>query len=316
VLGDPLLADALNHSRSQFLTSTGQNRTQAGSVNPTAIRAGEAVARKLGGLSLADVGPELGKLKPKERIQLEAAVRSGSVNSKEILGAMLLGASAAAQLTLLKGLPRNTLDELRVLVRGGTNPNMALSVTIEVAAQTAWGKAHPPVLEKLRKAHTEYRVQADLAQGLGWTDGNVIKVNPEMLKCPEAMAAVLAHQGTHLHQGTPCCGGLRALSLAGETAGSVAAAMVWDEIGMRWDSTIPNQLELLNGPAAALKTGGEKAVLALVGQAYIKTAEEKIRERKSDATNYTPREPDDTMAAWEARARGFREEVAAATAKK
>ncbi len=313
-LGRMGLADGAGSLGALSLESLELNKMEAG-TKKSSTRPGEAIGRKLAGLSMEKAGEAIALLSPKELTQLEAAVKAGKVTGKEIVGALLNGKAAGDQVALLKGLPAKTMDGLRELVRSGAtdkNANIAVAVGIEVAAQTKWGKANPKAVQKLREAHTEYKIVGNLGEGLGAAADGAIRFKKELLKSPEALAAVLAHEGTHLHQGTSCCGGQGASSLAGETEGNVASAKVWEQMGDKSDPALAKTtLEQLNAYSAAFKKGGTAEVKKRVGAAYIKNAEEKIAERKLDSpSTAAARKPDDTLAAWEAQAEKFRKDLA------
>ncbi len=276
----------------------------------------DTLTKPFEGLSPADADAQAGKLSPGpkgDRAQLEAAVKKGTVKDPKVVAALLNSAMTTTdQLALLKGLPKETLKALSPAIRLGTiklQPNVVVSMGIEMAARTKWGAANPKIVDQLRTSHADGKITVGLKAGLGATEDGKIRLNADLLKSPEAMASIVAHEGTHLLQKNP------KPTLEDEVQGNVSGAAVWGEIGSNLDVAVASHLEQLNGYANLLKTGGADAVRTRVATAYIKDAEQHVAERKAESPPKT-HAADDTAEAWQAKADGFRKELAEAEAAK
>ncbi len=262
----------------------------------------------------AETLDEVFKLSPGpkgERAELIAQVKAGKVTDPKVVGALLKSSmSAQDAVDLLKGMPKSALESLKPLLRAGELTRVAsVAVGIELAAQTEWGKKNPKVVEKLRTALIDDKIKANLKTGLGSTQNGEMNLKQDLLKTPEALAAVLAHEGVHLHQGSDCCGGKGATSIAGETEGNVAQAQVWSALGDPKDKA--SYTAQLNAYSEAFETGGVAAVQTRVGQMYLKNAEEKLASRKAETPDeQKARSADDNVAAWEAMVKELKSELA------
>lgn len=273
----------------------------------------EEVAKKFTGLDAAATTAELGKLSKPELAALKAGITSGKVTDVKLTLAVLDTVGPAEQSKILKGIPKASLDGLKAAVRAGTtgkDDKIAIAVGIEVAAQTAWGKANPKVVETLRA--NGKNITADLAAGLGATDSGKIQLKPILLKSPEALAAILAHEGTHLQQGKGASG------VDGEVKGNVAQAEVWNEIGNRSDPAVPDNTDQLNAYGDAMKAGGALAVKERLVGKYLENAQNHLAEVTADTEKHPKkkRRADNTVEAWTAQVAVYQKEVDAIAAAK
>lgn len=252
-------------------------------------------ARSLEGKSQDDVGAAWAALGPKERAALTKALRSGAVNSPRLTVATLNGLDNQGQQDFLKKLPQAALAALTVTLRGDPSPKtrVVVAVSIELAGRTPWAKKNPDAMKALRAVHADNKLIGGEKGGLGSYRDGVVRYADTLLRSPEALAAVLAHEGLHARQGS---GGAEATSPEGEAAGVLAQSAVWSAIGDKDDANLSAEHRTQLNKYAALAKTGEKAVLKEVVSQYLARAKEKVAER--EAKPGSAKGDDDTAAAW------------------
>ncbi len=311
LISGPRLAQQAGNSSpslSQLLTGPTPN-AEAGIASVFAEVQGNSMNAKTDSEVLAEVytlSPGPGGTREK----LIASVKAGKVTDAATIAALLKSTMSGKEAAgLLKGMPKKALESLKSVMRRGELTRVAsVALGIELAAQTDWGKKNPKVIDGLRAALGDDKIKANLKEGLGATENGEINLKEDLLKNPEAMAAILAHEGVHVHQGSDCCGGKGATSIAGETEGNVAQAQVWSQLGNPKDPA--GYTAQLNAYSEAYKTGGAGAVKARVGQMYLKNAEEKLAARKAETPEQQKaRDADDNVAAWDAMVKGLKSEL-------
>jgi hypothetical protein len=140
-------------------------------------------------------------------------------------------------------------DALVAAIRAGgvTDQKVLLPVAFELAASTPWGRGADgkPVLDQVRKMYVDGKVNIGTVfnDNLGIThparesDGRVggkgttsgITLNTKLSGAPEALAAVLAHEGLHAYQYARALTPTKDLQV--EVGASLVGARVWSELG-------------------------------------------------------------------------------------
>lgn len=254
------------------------------------------LARSLQGMTPEARGSALAQL------TLPQAQALAKVADPAVMVALLKARMSGEQTTLLEGLSGKQLDALKQEMRAGRvdSPMVQTGISLETLARSKWAKGHQQVVTALREGFAQGNVRADASEGLGQTRDGVLRVSAKLLGSPEGLAAILAHEGTHLTQGAD------ASTPQGEFAGNVAQAQVWAELGNRKDAKLePEHLAQLNAYSDALTAGGATAVERRVGEKYLQNANEKIAERKAHPD--AAWKSGDTQADWEAQASKFKQ---------
>lgn len=166
------------------------------------------------------------------------------------------------------------LQEIGQQMRAGLVEDLGLqlAVSTELAARSQWGKDNPEIVEYQRQAVVDGKVNFASGRGAGRTEtSGEITMNAELSKSPEALAALLAHEATHSYH--TANGGMDKSVYAEETAGNLASAQVWAELGNPNDTNLSkNQLDGLNEYAQLYKSAGEDGVQARVAAEYASEA--------------------------------------------
>lgn len=261
-------------------------------------------AKSLAGKSREQVGEAFAALEPKQQEAVKAALVKGTLKSPQLAMAALNGMPPKDQQAFLKKFSKSTLQDLTRALRAEPAPGklayVVVAVSVELAGRTKWAEKNKGAMDALRKTHADLKLMGGEKDGLGSFRDGTIKYADKLLKSPEALAATLAHEGVHAHQGANCCGGEGPTSPAGEAQGTMAGAQVWGELKPdgkddRLESANLTQLNKYTGLAKG--KDGEKAVLKEVTTQYLKRAEEKVTERKNNPDkNYST---GDTAADWE-----------------
>lgn len=177
---------------------------------------------------------------------------------------------ASVRMAQVQNLSDAQLQDIAEAMRSGLVEDLGLQLAVgtELAARTQWGKDHPEVVEYQRQAVVEGKVRFAEGRGAGRTEtSGEITMDPSLKRSPEALAAALAHEATHSHHATN--GGMDASIYAEETAGNLASAQVWSEIGKPQDAQLsPTKLETLNEYARLYKSSGEDGVQTRVAAEY------------------------------------------------
>jgi hypothetical protein len=259
-----------------------------------------------------EIGDKIATMSPKEVKALDVAISSGQVKDPQVVYARLAQVDNKTAVAMMKGVSKEALDGMKELVRAGKlegHDSLNVMVGIETAARTPWGqdKANAGAVKKLREAAsaTPPKITANLAEGLGDTTNGKIKLSAKLLQSPEEMAAILAHEGTHLAQASGTN------SIKDEVEGNAAGAAVWKQLGKTTDAAQPEIAKQLNGYAAM----GPKAMLDHVGEMYMEAAKDKLAARQAEAKDNPEaaktRKPNDTVAAWEKQVADFTKELVA-----
>lgn len=270
-------------------------KTGAASGAATRAFSPAAFARSLEGKSQDDVGAAWAALGSKEQAALTRALRSGAVRSPRLTIATLNGLDNQGQQDFLKKLPPAALSALTATLRADPSPKtrVVVAVSLELAGRTPWAKKHPDAMKALRAVHAGNQLMGGEKGGLGSYRGGVIRYADALLKSPEALAAVLAHEGLHARQGSA---GAETTSPEGEAAGVLAQAAVWSALGDEDDANLSAEHRTQLNKYAALAKTGEKAVLKEVVSQYLARAREKVAER--EANPGAAKGDDDSAAAW------------------
>jgi hypothetical protein len=252
-------------------------------------------ARSLEGKSQDDVGAAWAALGTKERLALTKALQSGAVSSPRLLVATLNGLDSQGQQDLLKKLPPAALAALTASLRADPSPRtrVVVAVSIELASRTPWANNNADALNALRTVHADNKLMGGEKGGLGSYRDGFIRYADSLLRSPEALAAVLAHEALHARQGGA---GAETTSPEGEAAGVLAQSAVWSAIGDPGDANLEAEHRTQLNKYAALARIGEKAVLKEVVSQYLARAKEKVAEREAKPSS--ARGDDDTAAAW------------------
>lgn len=255
-----------------------------------------------GGKALAKVDPEVkGAL---DRLKMLTPIKG----EKEALGEVLKDLEPSVAAEVLKHLPAQLkakinestplgyqplavrmaqvqnmsdaeLEQTAAMMRAGQvdDVHLQLAVGTELAARTDWGRDNPDVVEHQRQLVVDGKVTFEDGRGAGRTESSgEIKMDKSLAKSPEALAALLAHEATHSKHVAE--GGMDASVYKEETAGNVASARVWGQIGNREDPDLTkNQLDGLNEYADLYKKGGEDGVQARVAWEYGTEASSKYK---------------------------------------
>jgi hypothetical protein len=270
------------------------------------------IVKSLEGKSRVDAGEAMRDMSAADRKTLTDGIKAGTVTQGPIVAAYLTTLKPAQQVQALKGLSDKALEGVKDVWRSGGidgYPNVKTAVGIEMAARTPWGKdkANAGAIDKLRTAASSDKIKSDLPEdhdALATTTNGKIKFKASLLENPEAMAATLAHEGTHLHQGTDCCGGKGASSPQGEAAGALAGIAVWDQLGKKNGNPAGNAVETLNKGSERLKSGGPKLVEQKVLELYRDHAKSMIDDHKYSSKK------GDTQEDWEAKVKLYDAELA------
>jgi hypothetical protein len=245
-------------------------------------------AKSIAGKSREQTGEAYWKLEPKQQEAVKAALLKGSLKSPQLATAVLSAMPPKDQQEFLKKLPKEGLKELTQALRAEAAPEqikgVVVAVSVELAARTRWAEKNPEAMKALRATHAGMHVMGGEKDGLGSFRNGEIKYADKLLKSPEALAATLAHEAVHVHQGATCCGGAGDTSPAGEAQGTMAGAQVWGELkpSGKDDRLESNNLTQLNKYTGLAKgKDGEKAVLKEVTTQYMNRAQEKVDERKA-----------------------------------
>jgi hypothetical protein len=278
--------------------------------------AGFAKAQK--GNNLSDTGTAIASLSEKDKKALGAAIKSGAVSDPTVVAAFVNTHDPAGMGKVLRGLPTKTLEGLKEMTRTADMSKHALlacGLGIELLSKTKWAKANGPVIEKLRAGFDKGNVMGGRNNGLGATSNGQVQINDKLLNSPEALQSILAHEGTHLHQGTTCCGGGGASSPNGEIAGVTEQTKVWDELGKKTDAKLdPLALAQLNAYSTAAK-GGPGELKTRVLTMYLTNASTELVSAKNDFDNsykdkYAKRKDGNKVGDWEAQVKVFTEALA------
>ncbi len=276
-------------------------------------RSADEIAKSLAGKTREEAGTAMAELPPAEKKSLTDAIKGGKVTDGTIVAAHLTTLDIKGQVALLKTLPDAAINGVKEVWRKGElkgNAPLQTAVGIEMAARTPWGKdkANAGAIAALRAGVSEGKVRATLSSkspAIAVAENGEIKFRKGLLENPEATAAILAHEGTHLHQGTNCCEGKGAASPQGETEGALAGIAVWDQLGKKDGSDGGGGRDTLNIQSERLKTGGTAAVKLKVLENYRAHAQGIIDEGKYDDAT-----PGNTKADWEAKVKAFDAEIA------
>ena len=259
-------------------------------------------AKSLEGKSLEQAGEAFSSLEPKQQDTVKTALLKGTLKSPQLAFAVLNGLAPKDQQAFLKKLPGPSLDALKGALRAEPTPTKAASVivavSIELAGRTKWAEKNRGPMEALRKTHADMKLMGGEKDGLGSFRDGTIKYADKLLKSPEALAATLAHEGVHAHQGSSCCGGAGPTSPQGEAQGMAAGAEVWGQLQPKGvdDRLEANNLAQLNKYTKLVKSGPGALLKEVITQ-YLQRAEQKVAERKNDTR--TSWATGDTASDWE-----------------
>lgn len=238
----------------------------------------EAVQEALHHLPPHQWKPLIKALHPSQRVTLLLEMgQTGAAQATGPLLASLVEILPREELPRFLGSLRGTpFNRLLDAVRTGDvkDQDVVLSIAVESVARTSWGADHPVQVERLRTLHAhgciciaEFEARAHSAPEPG-----VIRVHSKLLRSPEALAAFLAHQAMHhVAEGQT---GLRG-TLTEDTAGTIASARVWAEIGRSEDAYLPERIrDSLNDFAEAFRRGGASNVRACAATKDVKVSRE------------------------------------------
>lgn len=263
----------------------GNLRTAVNGGGAAATKATVAATLKKIGNDANKVGDELKKLSPDQRKAVWDALPA---KVKEAAGK---SPNAAIAMLQVQSMSDAQLKSAAADMRSGkiTNQSMQLSIATELAARTKWGKDDPHQVELQREMVVSGKVSFLDGRGAArTTTEGVITLDSKLAKSPEALAATLAHEGTHAAHANGW--GMMA-TYAEETSGNLASAQVWGEIGNPSDPDISTDMrDGLNDYAAQFKAFGEDGVQARVAAEYVSEASKrnnaaervKVREVISD----------------------------------
>lgn len=212
------------------------------------------------------------QMSPQARMVLMERARNGQVHDPETLLLTLNKLPQDERAQAIRKLDKPQLDDLAVKIRSGelSDQRTVTSVNIERARHSSWGQSNGAVIDHLHKLNDAGRIgtMKPDEKGLGSTnDKGDIKVNPDLLKSPEAMSAVLAHEGVHARYNAL---GVTNHVLAEETEGNSAMASIWGETGDRKDPAVQGHLDQLNDYADRYRANGEQGVKQRVLAQYTK----------------------------------------------
>lgn len=247
-------------------------------------------AKGLEGSSREQVAEAFAGLDPKRQDTIKAALLKGTIKSPRLAMAILNGLPNADQQAFLKKLPKASLDGLTAALRAEAAPEtlarVTVPVSIELAARTKWAEKNKGAMDALRAVHADMKLMGGEKAGLGSFRDGTLKYADKLLKSPEALASVLAHEGVHANQGASCCGGEGPTSPEGEAQGMMAGAQVWGELQPKGeDDRLSNENRAQLNKYTKLAKSGASAVLKEVTAQYLKRAEEKVAERKANPDN-------------------------------
>jgi len=221
-----------------------------------------------------NVGEQMSKLSPAQQKELYLNLPKGV---KAQVDFELTGgkpASPGLSLARVGTMSDAKLAETAALVRGGVIEDIGLqaAVATELAARTQWGKENPDIVEHQKQMLTDGKVNFKEGRGAARTNPDgTIDLDPSIAKSPEGMAALLAHEATHSYNAAN--GGMSESVYEEETAGNMASARVFSEIGDPQDSALSKDaLDGLNDYAQNFKTKGEDGVQARMSAEYASEA--------------------------------------------
>jgi hypothetical protein len=294
----------------------------AGKAETAAPKSAAAFVKWAASQPPQSIGDALAALPLATQGAVVAGVKNGSITEPKVVYAVLHAQPANEQVATMKALPRPALDKLVKFLRGATwapDQQVNVAVAVEVVARTHWGAKNPSVVAALRAAHDHYQINvfaknegqvASVSMAATFGDHHV-GYDPTLNQDPEALAAVLAHEGLHLAQGKDAMTGP-----LGEAQGNAVMMQVWSELrgkGKAERKPLPesarNQFQRLSDAFAA---GGERGVRRHVIEAYLKNAQGGVTARqKTDSTA-----PGDSLKDWEAKRNEFQAALDAIDAEK
>ncbi len=196
----------------------------------------------------------------------KAALRK-TMDKDPNLGAVALG--------MVGAMSTAELNEAKAAVRAGKGAPgvVALAVGVELAARTKdWAPNNKDVVDHLRESITNQSITWTEGRGQGRTDMKTgsIALDPDLAKSPEALAAALAHEGTHSRH-------VRDGTISGiyreETSGNLASTQVWKELGDPKDKALSeNRRDTLNDYVQQYDAFKEDGVKARAATEYAKEA--------------------------------------------
>jgi hypothetical protein len=262
------LPDALRADLKAFVA--GQRRTSAPAGGTLSLKNGEAKAatkastpaaleKELAQVPMDQLPDRLQLLPAGELAALGKAIAAGKVTNPRVVAAYLDQQAPADRAKAMSKMPAKQLEQMKALMRAGDCPDsVAVGVGIRMAAESKWGKANPAIVKTLQDSYLDGSIHiatTDAAvAGLGQTSASGIDVANQLRKSPEALAATLAHEGTHKHSGSGCCGAKAAdATPQDEIDGMGASADVWGELHTADTNLAPKSLKMLNDLSDARK---------------------------------------------------------------
>ncbi|MFT3711926.1 MAG: hypothetical protein QM817_30160 [Archangium sp.] len=287
-------------------------KMQAGAEKKAPPFSATSFLAKVAKLPAAEAQAAVYGLSEADRTALVKAVASGkTAPSAEVAHALLKSSAPAEVNKIVQGLNDSTLKAVSKLAKTEPLVSVNVGLSIELAARTDWGKAHKKEVADLRQRATDpTKLSGGEKGGLGSFQDGKIQYADKLVKNPEALAAVLAHEVTHAFQGAGASGP------EGEIAGNIVTAQVWAQIGDKNNSPDPS----FNGYAEAwtnaggAKGGGAAAVRERALTKYLENANQKVEERKTNPKGNG--NADDTLEAWQAQAKVFSDALEKAKAGK
>ncbi|MFT3710511.1 MAG: hypothetical protein QM817_23045 [Archangium sp.] len=190
----------------------------------------------------------------------------------------------SVRMAQVQNMTDDQLSQVAEAMRGGgvEDLGLQLAVTTELAARTQWGKDNPEIVDYQRQLVVDGKVNFSDGRGAARTEtSGEVTMNPSLSKSPEALAALLAHEATHSYHAAN--GGMDKSTYKEETAGNMASAQVWAELGKEDFNLTQNQRDSLNDYAKLYKAGGEDAVQSRVAAEYASEASKAASEHAAAA---------------------------------
>lgn len=232
-----------------------------------------------------DLMSKVAGMNDKQRAALQKDILAGKADPK-MMAAHLELLAPIERGPLMQQLKPKQVEQLKTLMRAGDLPNnTAVGLGVRLASETDWAKKNPEVAKTMIKAYADGAIRmADKdtqIAGLGMTSASGIDLKDQLRRSPEALAATVAHEAVHQHDGSGagCCSGNFDATPAGELKGMEATTSVWAQLNPK--GTDPNlgdkQVKLLNDLAAAQKAGPGKFKETVLGF-YTNFYQEKLKE--------------------------------------
>jgi hypothetical protein len=325
---DPVIKAELDRSRgvrgqAQAVSSLRAGQSESAAKAETAApKSAAAFAKWAASQPPENMGAALAALPLATQEAVVAGVKHGSITEPKVVYAVLHGQPANERVATMKALPTPALDKLVKLLHGATwapDQNVIISAAVELVARTDWGAKNPSVVAALRSAHERDRLGvfkdlngpvASASMAATFPDQHV-GYDPTLNQDPEALAAVLAHEGLHLAQGKDAMSGPMS-----EAQGNAVMMQVWSELRKKSEparkplpESARKQFEKLS---TAFEKDGKRGVRRHVIAAYLDNAQKGVTARaKQDSTA-----PGDSLKDWEKKRNEFQAALNAIDAEK